>query len=102
MPSSRDVIACSCLSFHYLDHLKIKACSLSAYVRLPEVNYTTHKTAAKHKMLFVRFYRSGCSERLHMLYVPNSIVGCWVFLKKQKVGRWLLLLSDSDRLEIFG
>jgi len=55
MPSSRDVIAFSCLSFHSLNILKIKAYSLSAYISLAEVNYTTHKTAAKHKILFVHF-----------------------------------------------
>lgn len=70
MPSSRKVIAFSCLSSHYF--LKIKAHSLSAYVSLAEVNYVTHKTAVKHKILFVLLYHGGCSEKnylcIHYMY----------------------------------
>lgn len=63
MPSSREVIAFSCLSSHYLDFLKIKAHSLSAYISLAGVDCVTHKTAVEHQILFVHFYHGGYSEK---------------------------------------
>lgn len=95
MPSSREVIAFSCLSSHYLDFPKIKAHSLSAYVSLAEVNYVTHKTAVKHKILFVHFYHGGCSGKNYFSicfinsYFTNSTVACCfcslIFLRGRKV-----------------
>lgn len=105
MPSSRDVIACSCLIFHYLDLLKIKARSLSAYVSLAEVNDSTHKTAAKHKILFVCFNHSGCSEKLplYMLYVPNSfVVCCFGFFKNKREESGFPFLETVTAWEYLG
>lgn len=68
MASSREVIAISFLSSHYLGFHKIKAHSLSAYISLAEVKCVTHKTAVKHKVLFVHFYHGGCSGKITFVY----------------------------------
>lgn len=86
MPSSREVIAFSCLSSHYLGFPKIKAHSLSVYVRLAEINYVMHKIAVKHKILIVHFYHDGCSGKNYLCTCfinscfTNSTVACWIFV----------------------
>lgn len=89
MPSSREVIAFPCLNSHYLDFLKIKVHSLSAYVSIAGVNYVTHETAVEHQIFFVHFYHGGCSEKnyLGICFIYQTalqFVGVFLIKKKNK------------------
>lgn len=110
MPCSRDVIACSCLSFHYLGLHKMKTHSLSDCVSPPEVKCTTNncwKTQNTICLLFPLWLFWKEKKAFLMLYVPDSIVVqqvCLFFVDlflffKQERGKWLLL-GDNDCLKI--